>query len=322
MRASTKKKKRERKKERPIFCFLIVFVLAFLSYVVIGWKIFPKLPDGTIDVPVWYMVLSFPFSAATSLIIIFLKSCIRRIVNYFDPLGERLRVSSADLNYLYKDAVSVVIETNNATASNLQRKLNVSFHDAQELIGKMEMEGIVGPFLGTEPRKIYLGKAKAVRDHKNHLVKPETNVHINIEQIIQEENEWRRKQKGLSSEEAELEKIDFMEGHQFEHWCAGLLQRIGFVNVEVTQGSGDQGVDVLAEKDGIKYAIQCKCYSSDLGNKPIQEVNTGKAIYHCQIGAVITNRYFTQGGKEAAKATGILLWDRDWIREKLKEAEK
>lgn len=119
-----------------------------------------------------------------------------------------------------------------------------------------------------------------------------------------------------------LTSIDFMEGHQFEHWCAALLQKIGFVNVEVTQGSGDQGVDVLAEKDGIKYAIQCKCYSSDLGNKPIQEVNTGKAIYHCQIGAVITNRYFTQGGKEAAKATGVLLWDRDWIREKLKEVEK
>lgn len=119
-----------------------------------------------------------------------------------------------------------------------------------------------------------------------------------------------------------LASIDFMDGHQFEHWCASLLQKIGFVNVEVTQGSGDQGVDVLAEKDGIKYAIQCKCYSSDLGNKPIQEVNTGKAIYHCQIGAVITNRYFTQGGKEAATATGVLLWDRDWIRERLKEVEK
>ena len=322
MRASIKRKRKGNKQEVPIFRFLIVFVLMFLAYVVIGWKVFPKLPDGTIDVPVWYMVLSFPFSAATSLIIIFLKNYIRRIVNYFDPLGGLLCVSSTDLNYLYKDAVSVVIETNNATASNLQRKLNVSFHDAQELIGKMETEGIVGPFLGTEPRKIYLGKAKAVRDHKNHLVKPETNVHINIEQIIQEENEWRRKQKGLSPEEAELEKIDFMEGHQFEHWCADLLQRIGFANVDVTQGSGDQGVDVLAEKDGIKYAIQCKCYSSDLGNKPIQEVNTGKAIYHCQIGAVITNRYFTQGGREAAKATGVLLWDRDWIREKLKEVEK
>lgn len=113
--------------------------------------------------------------------------------------------------------------------------------------------------------------------------------------------------------------IDFMEGHQFEYWCADLLRKIGFSDVEVTQGSGDQGVDILAVKDGIKYAIQCKCYSSDLGNKPVQEVNTGKAIYHCQIGAVMTNRYFTQGGKEAADATGVLLWDRNWIRKRLEE---
>ena len=76
-------------------------------------------------------------------------------------------------------------------------------------------------------------------------------------------------------------------------------------------------MDILAVKDGIRYAIQCKCYASDLGNKPVQEVNTGKAIYHCQIDAVMTNRYFTQGGKEA---TGVLLWDRDWIQEQLKEA--
>lgn len=112
---------------------------------------------------------------------------------------------------------------------------------------------------------------------------------------------------------SELQQIDLMDGHTFEHWCADLLQKIGFCNVQVTRGSGDQGVDVLATKDGISYAIQCKCYSSDLGNTPIQEVNAGKQIYRCHIGAVMTNRHFTKGGKDAAQATGVLLWDRDWI---------
>lgn len=116
-------------------------------------------------------------------------------------------------------------------------------------------------------------------------------------------------------QDAELRRIDNMEGHEFEHWCAALLRKIGFVNVVVTQGSGDQGVDVLAEKDGIRYAIQCKCYSKDLGNKPVQEVNSGKQMpeYRCQIGAVMTNRHFTKGAKDLAAATGTLLWDRDWI---------
>lgn len=119
--------------------------------------------------------------------------------------------------------------------------------------------------------------------------------------------------------ELDLMAIDQMEGHNFEYWCATLLKKIGFYNVEVTQGSGDQGVDVLAEKDGVRYAVQCKCYSKDLGNKPVQEVNSGKMMpeYHCQIGAVMTNRYFTKGAKDLAAATGTLLWDRDWIKSQL-----
>lgn len=126
-----------------------------------------------------------------------------------------------------------------------------------------------------------------------------------------------------SGVEDQLSQIDFMEGHDFEYWCAALLRKIGFCNVEVTQGSGDQGVDVLAEKDGIRYAIQCKCYSKDLGNSPVQEVSSGKMMpqYHCQVGAVMTNRYFTKGAKELAEATGTLLWGREWIASRLKETE-
>lgn len=111
----------------------------------------------------------------------------------------------------------------------------------------------------------------------------------------------------------QVEDFDTMEGHQFEFWCAELLRKNGFRNVSVTQGSGDQGVDVLAEKDGIRYAIQCKCYSGNLGNKPIQEVHTGKDIYNCHVGVVMTNSHFTAGAIEAAKRTNTLLWDRSTI---------
>ena len=117
-----------------------------------------------------------------------------------------------------------------------------------------------------------------------------------------------------------LSDVDGMEGHDFEYWCADLLRRNSFTDVSVTQGSGDQGVDIIAKKDGIKYAIQCKCYSSDLGNTPVQEVHAGKAFYGCQVGAVMTNRYFTRGAQELAEKTGILLWDRDKITEYLNNA--
>ena len=105
--------------------------------------------------------------------------------------------------------------------------------------------------------------------------------------------------------------IDSLEGHDFEYWCADLMRNNGFEKVEVTQGSNDQGVDIVAEREEIRYAIQCKCYSSDLGNTPIQEVVAGKTYYKCQIGVVMTNRYFTPSARALAKATGTLLWDRE-----------
>lgn len=116
---------------------------------------------------------------------------------------------------------------------------------------------------------------------------------------------------------AGIQAIDRMEGHEFEAWCADLLRKNCFIHVKVTPPSGDQGVDIVAEKDGIHYAIQCKCYSSDLGNTPVQEVYAGKEMYGCQVGVVMTNRYFTAGAKQLAEKTKVLLWDRDKLIEML-----
>lgn len=121
--------------------------------------------------------------------------------------------------------------------------------------------------------------------------------------------------------EYQLSSIDLMEGHDFEAWTAEVLREMGFRRVQVTQASGDQGVDVLAEKDGIRYAVQCKRYTADLGNTPVQEVHAGKDYYHCHVGVVLTNRYFTASAKALATQTGTLLWDRDWIKRRLQSGQ-
>ena len=105
-----------------------------------------------------------------------------------------------------------------------------------------------------------------------------------------------------------------MDGHQFEHWCAEMLRNLDFVDVVVTPASGDHGVDILAKKSGLKYAIQCKRYRTDVGNTPVQEVHAGKALYHCHVGIVITNQHFTDGARALAQATDVLLWDRDFLK--------
>ena len=112
-----------------------------------------------------------------------------------------------------------------------------------------------------------------------------------------------------------LAECDSMNGFQFERFCGDLLRNNGFRNVEVTQGSGDYGIDILAEKDEVTYAIQCKCYSSKIGNKVIQEVYSGKAFYNRMVGVIMTNNYFTQSAIDTAKKTKILLWNRDKIKD-------
>lgn len=113
-----------------------------------------------------------------------------------------------------------------------------------------------------------------------------------------------------------------MEGHDFEYFCAELLKNNGFKEVEVTPGSGDQGIDIIAVKDGVRYGIQCKCYSSDIGNKAVQEAFSGAKFYDCHVPVVITNRYFTKSANELASKTGVLLWDRNKLNELVEYKEK
>ncbi|WP_024865941.1 restriction endonuclease [Butyrivibrio sp. FCS014] len=107
--------------------------------------------------------------------------------------------------------------------------------------------------------------------------------------------------------------MDEMEGHDFEYYCADLLASNGFLEVEVTKGSGDFGADILAEKDGITYAIQCKCYDKPIGVKAVQEVYAGRDFYDRMVGVVMTNQYFTQPAVELAKKLNIMLWDRGYV---------
>ena len=114
--------------------------------------------------------------------------------------------------------------------------------------------------------------------------------------------------------------IDNMTGLEFEHFTADLLSRLGYYRISVTKASGDQGIDVIAHKDGLSYAIQCKHYSGNLGNSAVQEAYAGKTHYGCFYAVVFTNSYFTEGARELASSTGVLLWDRSVLQEMLLQA--
>lgn len=119
-----------------------------------------------------------------------------------------------------------------------------------------------------------------------------------------------------------LKQLDKMDGHQFEYACADILKANGYKHVKVTRGSGDFGVDVIAEKDKVRYAIQCKRYNHKLDNTPIQEVVGGLAYYQCDKGAVMTNQYFTEPAKQLAQVNDIKLLDRDTLSHMVDKTEK
>jgi S-DNA-T family DNA segregation ATPase FtsK/SpoIIIE len=59
---------------------------------------------------------------------------------------------------LYNESVRLVLRHQIASTSFLQRRLNVSYERALQLLGDMEAEGVVGPNIGDEPREILIDR--------------------------------------------------------------------------------------------------------------------------------------------------------------------
>lgn len=113
-----------------------------------------------------------------------------------------------------------------------------------------------------------------------------------------------------------MDEVDRMPGKAFEHYVAELMVYRGF-QTQVTKGSGDLGVDIVALHGRLRYAVQCKRYSKDISRTAVSDAVGGVKSYKCQVPVVVTNRYFTKGAKELARANKCVLIDRDilaqWI---------
>lgn len=98
-----------------------------------------------------------------------------------------------------------------------------------------------------------------------------------------------------------------MDGWEYEKKCKKYLEANGYVNVSVTKGSNDDGVDIIAFKNGEKYAVQCKYYEGKVGKKAISEVYAGarSSNYNCRKCIVITNSTFTTPAKIFAADLGV-----------------
>ena len=62
---------------------------------------------------------------------------------------------------LYEKALQVIIESRKASASLLQRKMEIGYARARRILDEMEANGVIGPVRGAKPREIFVSRMAA-----------------------------------------------------------------------------------------------------------------------------------------------------------------
>lgn len=241
-----------------------------------------------------------------------------QLINFFTPEIEKMNTDNAPLDVVYivwEALIEIVIEYYHDYCIT-----TLGFNDFGGGFDKMVDYMSTHEF--TNPTSIMTATYYIIKeDSLDDLI---SNVY---ERILDELNNCKRRNaqndfaNALKNPSPKVNKttifdIDLMTGLEFEQFVAKLFEKKGYT-VEVTKASGDQGIDVIAEKGGTKIGIQAKCYSSTVGNSAVQEAVAGKQFYRCDKAMVITNNYFTPSAEELATANDVILWNRDTLSENL-----
>jgi S-DNA-T family DNA segregation ATPase FtsK/SpoIIIE len=64
--------------------------------------------------------------------------------------------ADSDRDELFAEAAKIVVQTQQGSASMLQRKLKLGFNRAGRLVDQLEAAGIIGPFEGSKGRKVLI----------------------------------------------------------------------------------------------------------------------------------------------------------------------
>ncbi|WP_219811428.1 restriction endonuclease [Novacetimonas maltaceti] len=105
---------------------------------------------------------------------------------------------------------------------------------------------------------------------------------------------------------------DDMDPYAYERACAQVLTNEGW-NARATVGSGDQGADVTAERNGIRIVLQCKLYSNAVPNSAVQQVAAARLHYAAQYAAVVSNARYTASAQQLARTTNVTLLHHDQL---------
>lgn len=111
-----------------------------------------------------------------------------------------------------------------------------------------------------------------------------------------------------------VDSIEHLNGFEFEELIGDVFRKAGY-KVTVTKKSGDQGADLVVEREGISTAVQTKKYTGTVGNTAVQEVVAAMKYYDCDKSIVITTGHFTKSAYELANRNQVRLIDREQLNE-------
>lgn len=107
-----------------------------------------------------------------------------------------------------------------------------------------------------------------------------------------------------------LKDVDRMDGLEFEKHIARKLRQQDYHKVRLTERY-DYGVDIIAEKDGVRWGIQAKRYSGLVKAEAVRQVIAGLNIYGCDRAIVVTNSLFSSVAQKLAVSNDCVLVDRN-----------
>ncbi len=73
-----------------------------------------------------------------------------------DAEAEKIESRGEDVDEMYDQAVEIVAQTRNASISYVQRRLKIGYNRAARIIEQMELDGMIGPQIGSKGREVLL----------------------------------------------------------------------------------------------------------------------------------------------------------------------
>jgi restriction system protein len=129
--------------------------------------------------------------------------------------------------------------------------------------------------------------------------------------------EKERKSIDLNKKVASLSELSPRE---FEEYITELYKLLGYEKVTLTPQMNDKGVDILMEKNGKRYAIQCKRHKGIIGSPAIQSFLG--AMQHAEVshGFFVTTSTFSLEAEKMASQHPIELVDATKLAQMIQHA--